>query len=337
MKTENPWFGFLFREWLLFASIAGLASTSIYLRRLPVPSPSEVNVLLLLWCLFVTVKGLENSGLMLRLSRYLDKGRLIPFKLVAATAILSMVVTNDAALIVIVPVTLSLNTSRKDILVILEALAANAGSALTPFGNPQNLFIYWFYGVHPADFVTCIAPFTSFFLAVLLVASLFIKTRNSAGGRPQIPAIARSGYIYGGLFLIVVLCVLRVLPAAVALLVPAFALALDRKALRVDYGLLVTLLCFCILTGNIRVLLASGIMHSGHVFLLSALSSQLISNVPAALLFSRFTTHWKVLLWGTNVGGFGSLVASMANLRSPTRSSSPTWTAPEAERSQSSS
>jgi Na+/H+ antiporter NhaD/arsenite permease-like protein len=104
-------------------------------------------VLFILFVLFVVVKGLQRSGLLLRLSQRIEGGQFIPLKLVIATFCLSMLVTNDVALTVIVPLTLFLNIDRKDVLVILEALAANAGSALTLFGNPQNLFIYWFYQI----------------------------------------------------------------------------------------------------------------------------------------------------------------------------------------------
>ncbi len=314
MKSDNTWGGFILREWLLFASALGLAATSLYLKKLPRFSPSEIEVLFLLWVLFIVVKGLENSGLILRLSRNIEKGRLIPLKLVAMTFILSMVVTNDVALIVVVPLTLALNTSRKDILVILEAFAANAGSALTPFGNPQNLFIYWYYHVTPTDFITSIAPFSLFFLLLLLIASMVIRTQNNNKVRPERAVIGRAAYVYGGSLTAVILTVLRVFPIGTGVLVLAYAIVFDRKVLRIDYGLLFTFLCFFGLAGNIRILLTANLEHAGHIFVLSALSSQVMNNVPAALLFAKFTTQWKALLWGTNVGGFGNIVASFANL-----------------------
>lgn len=314
MKSNNLWFDFLLREWLLSCSVLGLAATSLFLKRPPRFPISELQVLFLLWVMFITVKGLQNSGLILRLSQNIERGRLVPLKLISTTFILSMVVTNDVAVIIIVPLTLSLNTSRKGILVILEAFAANAGSALTPFGNPQNLFIYWFYHVHPLDFITCIAPLSIAFLTLILLSSLVVRTRSDRERQIRKPVTGRAACIYGGMLIVVVLTVLRVLPVAAAALVLIYALLFDRKALRVDYGLLFAFLCFFGLAENIRILLTSRLEHSEHIFLLSAVSSQIMSNVPAALLIAKFTTKWKALLWGTNVGGYGNLVSSFANL-----------------------
>ena len=305
---------FVLKEWLPLASALGLAGTSVYVWRLPEFSPSQMHMLVLLWVLFVTVKGLADTGLVASLSRRLEKGRWIPVKLVAVTFVLSMFVTNDIAVITVVPLTLSMNIRRKDILVILEALAANAGSALTPFGNPQNLFIFWSYGMSSAEFVASIAPFSLFFLGVLLLAAVAVGKGGVRLSETAGPAVRPAAWAYGGLLVVVVLTVLRVLPLAAVAVVPAYALLLDRRALRVDYGLLFAFLCLFGLAGNVKVLLSSSLEHSGHVFVLSAASSQVISNVPAALLFAKFTKHWRALLWGTNVGGFGSLVSSVASL-----------------------
>ncbi len=314
MQSDNPWSDFMLKGWLLLASVLGLAATSLYLKRLPVFAASELEVLFLLGVLFVTVKGLENSGVVMSLARSIEKGRWIPLKLVAATFILSMVVTNDIALIVIVPLTLSLGTNRKDVLIILEALAANAGSALTPIGNPQNLFLYWFYRVDPLEFVTAIAPFSAFFLVLLLLASVAVQTTNNEVSPARSFRIGRAAYVYGGLLLLVILTVFHVVPVAAGALVLVYSLLFDRRSLCIDYGLLLTFFCFFGLAENVRTLLASDLEHSGHIFVLSALSSQIMSNVPAALLFAKFTAQWRALLWGTNVGGFGSLMASFANL-----------------------
>ena len=169
MKQQYSFIGFILKEWLLVASVSGLAVTSVYLNRLPSFSRNDINIIFLLFILLVVVKGLERSRLIQWLSRYIEKGTYLPLKLVLITFSLSMLITNDAALIIVVPLTLSLNANRKDILVILEALAANAGSALTPFGNPQNLFIYWFYKIHPQNFIESIAPFSLTFLLILIL------------------------------------------------------------------------------------------------------------------------------------------------------------------------
>jgi len=315
-STRQTLADFMLKEWLLFVAAAGLVVTSVYLRRFPGFSVEDVEITLLLAMLFISVKGLERSGVILRLSRSIEKGRFLPLKLVCAIFFLSMIVTNDVALIVLVPLTLALNTDRKDILVILEALAANAGSALTPIGNPQNLFIYWFYDVRPGPFIACIAPFSLVFLAVFILASLFLKTsRPESPRQDQEPVRIDSGAFIYGIFLgLVILTVLRIMPVYVAIAVAAYALLFDRKSLRIDYALILTLVGFLGLSENLKTILAVNLADSGHVFILTAISSQVLSNVPAALLFAKFTTHWRALLWGANVGGFGSLVGSLANL-----------------------
>jgi Na+/H+ antiporter NhaD/arsenite permease-like protein len=145
-------------------------------KKLPVCSSQEMEILFILFVLFITVNGLQRSGLMVSVSRRIESGGAVPLKLVLTTFFLSMVLTNDVALIIVVPLTLTLNIKRKDILVILEALAANSGSALTPFGNPQNLFIYWFYGLHAAEFLPVILPLSLVMLIILSLSTIFIKT-----------------------------------------------------------------------------------------------------------------------------------------------------------------
>ena len=317
MKTTSTaliiFINFVQKEWLLASSCVGLILTSLYTDQLPDYSEQEIQVLSILFVLFVTVNGLEKSGLIVRIAQILEKGKAIPTKLVVTTYFLSLLVTNDIALLVIVPLTLSLNINRKDILVILEALAANSGSALTPFGNPQNLYIYWFYEVRPVAFITTIAPFSLTFLGLLILVSFFVRA-NSVTQAIQIQKVSKKSYIYAGLLLIVLLTVFRVLPIYSGIIVILFVLIFDRKSLFVDFSLLFSFLFFFGIANNLKIILASEISHSGHVFLFSALSSQIMSNVPAALLFTKFTSNWQALLWGTNAGGFGSLFGSLANL-----------------------
>ncbi|MCD6496830.1 MAG: hypothetical protein J7M25_00805 [Deltaproteobacteria bacterium] len=296
------------------ASAVGVVVTSVYARHWPSYSFAEWELLFILFALFVSVNGLRSSGAISKISQRIDRGRAIPFKLVVTTFFFSMLVTNDVALVVMVPLTLALNLDRKDLLVIAEALAANAGSALTPFGNPQNLFIYWFYGLGLGPFLATIVPFAAVFLILLVVASLFIKARPVAECPGVSQQVGRLAYVYGILIILVLLTVLHVLPVGTVLLVFLFAVIFDRQALRVDYALLFSFLFFFGLADNLQVVLAARVTHSEHVFLFSALASQVMSNVPATLLFAKFTTNWQALLWGVNVGGFGSLFGSLANL-----------------------
>ena len=313
MKAQEKFIDFVLKEWLLIASGAGFALTSFYMKRVPAYSISEIQVLFILFVLFVTVNGLQKSGVLLRISQSIEKSKVIPLNLVLTTFFLSMVVTNDIALIIIVPLTLSLNMNRKDILVILEVLAANSGSALTPVGNPQNLYIYWFYGIHPDVFIKTIAPFSLVFLGLLIICSFLVKTRSDLQ-RYTVQKINKKAYLYGVSLVVVLLTVFRILPIITGILVIIFVLAFDRKALRIDYALLFSFLCFFGIADNLKTILSTEINHSGHIFLLSALASQVMSNVPATLLFAKFTSNWEALLWGSNAGGFGSLFGSLANL-----------------------
>ena len=313
MKTQEKFIDFVLKEWLLIISGAGFALTSFYIKKLPSYSINELQVLFILFVLFVTLNGLQKSGLFLRISQVIEKGRFIPLKLVLATFFLSMLVTNDIALIVIVALTLTLNINRKDILVILETLAANSGSALSPIGNPQNLYIYWFYGIYPDTFIKTIAPFSFVFLVLLIISSILVKIQNDFQN-DQVQKINKMAYFYGVLLILVLLTVFRVFPVSAGVVVVLFALAFDRKVLRIDYALLFSFLFFFGIADNLKIILSSEISRSGHIFLLSALASQIMSNVPATLLFAKFTSKWQALLWGVSAGGFGSLFGSLANL-----------------------
>ncbi len=314
LKTHLLLLDFVLKEWLLFASAAGLVVTSLYLERVPSYSLDELQFVFLLSVLFVAVRGLERSGLTQWISRILERGRFLSPKLVLVTFVLSMLVTNDVALIIMVPLTLTLDTHRKDMLVILEALSANAGSALTPFGNPQNLFIYWSYGIRPGVFLSEIAPFSVTFLVVLVLASLLLPLKNGGDSAPERTRVRSAAWLYTAFLLVLILAVLRILPVWIAALIIVYAVFFDRKSLKIDFPLLLTFICFFGLAENMKALLPANIEHSGHIFTFSALASQIISNVPATLLFAKFTSQWQALLWGSNVGGFGSLVGSLANL-----------------------
>lgn len=127
-------------------------------------------------------------------------------------------------------------------------------------------------------------------------------------------ALTKRAYVYIGMLVFIVLVVLRVLPLHAGLLVILYVLLFDRRSLRVDYALLATFACFFGFVDNLQMLFSNMLTHSRHVFMLSALLSQVISNVPTALLLADFTEHWQALSWVVSVGGFGSLVASLANL-----------------------
>jgi len=315
MKNGKVFSDFILKEWLLSASVLGVVILSVYLKKIPSLNKDEWETLFILFSLFVAIKGLERSGFFRAFSRRVERGRFVPLKIVLFTFFLSMFLTNDVSLLIVVPTTLLLNLKRKDWLVILEALAANAGSALTPIGNPQNLYIYWFYKIFPLDFVATIAPFSLAFLVILAASGVALGSKKIGEIAPAAEeGNLRHALAYGILLGVIIFSVLRLINIWLGALVFVYALTFDRKSLKIDYSLLLTFLFFFALGENVRELLSAELSDSNHVFLLSALLSQLISNVPTALLFAKFTAQWKALLWGVNVGGFGSLFGSLANL-----------------------
>jgi len=298
----------------LITTISGLLLTSIYLHRLPAYSKTDIEILYILFVLFVVTMGLQKHGVISAIADKLDHGRFIAGKLVTITFFLSMFITNDVALISIVPLTMLLHIKHKEWLIILETLAANAGSALSPFGNPQNLFIYWFYNISFSDFLKTIAPFTALFFFLFLIGSFIIDSKNSPTFYNIQDTLSTSAYVYIGMLLLFILSLLRILPLFIGWGIIFYVLVFDIESLKIDYILLVTFWCFFGFTDNLHILLAGVLSHSHHIFILAVLFSQLISNVPTALLLADFTTHWQALLWGVSVGGFGSLIASLSNL-----------------------
>lgn len=137
MLKVNFWLKRLIKEWLFLSSTIGLIITSIYLKRIPAYTIGDVEILTVIFLFLVVLKGLENTQILTKLAQSTIKGRFIPLKIILLTALLSAFFTNDIALLMLIPLTLSLNIKHKDILVILQAIAANAGSAILPSGNPK--------------------------------------------------------------------------------------------------------------------------------------------------------------------------------------------------------
>lgn len=289
----------------------------------------------ILWSLMVIIQGLKENSVFERIAEKLlakVKGfKQLVLVLVFLCFFSAMLITNDVALITFVPfsIMILINCSKKDAIipvVVLQTVAANLGSMLTPIGNPQNLYLYGLTAMNFVKFVSCMLPYT-LMAAALLIASVMIMKKDDAavfagddfhivkhfGSRIQV-------IIYAVLFVIAILSVLRVIPWQVmSIIVFVIVLGMDLKILlRADYVLLLTFIGFFIFTGNmgripqIHDILMSTV--SGHEFVISVLLSQFISNVPATLMLSGFSENYKELLAGVNVGGLGTLIASMASL-----------------------
>ena len=327
-KKKSSFIEFLKKECVLVIAVT-LAILSSFIS-IPKLSYIDFKVLILLFNLMVVVAAFKELkvldsiaiGLLKKCNTYTS----ISLALVFITFISSMIVTNDVALITFVP--LSIVIARKaniNVLkiVVFQTLAANLGSSFTPMGNPQNLFIYSFYNLSPIDFFKITLPIV--ILAVLCLVLLVFKDKkmNLSLDLEDVKIDnKRDVYLFGGLFLIILLSVFHVIDYKVTFLITiVMVLILNKKLFsQVDYSLLITFIGFFIFVGNISTMdvvknFMEGILNSPKsTFLASVLSSQVISNVPATMLLSGFTNHFKELLLGVNIGGMGTLIASLASV-----------------------
>ena len=289
------------------------------------------NTLLLLFSLMAVMAGLQRLGLFRCLGESLlsrtGTTRQLEGALIFLPFFTSMAVTNDVALITFVPFALEVLklAGREDRLVpvvVLQTIAANLGSMTTPIGNPQNLYLYSHYGLGLGTFFRAMLPLTAGAALLLGCCLLFTRPEPISIPKPASrPAPDRTWLtLYGGLFLLCLGAVAKVIPVwSPAALILLLLLAADRPTLRrVDYCLLLTFLGFFVFVGNLGRMSAFRALFqqilTGHEVLCAVLASQIISNVPAALLLSGFTENGTALLVGTNLGGLGTLIASMASL-----------------------
>lgn len=289
------------------------------------------RTLALLYALMVVVAGLTNAGVFSTMAHVLcvraSSVRAMGAVLVGLCFVTSLFLTNDVTLLTFVPfavVVLSMAGEMKSLawVVVLQTAAANVGSCLTPIGNPQNMYLHSHFNMTMGEFFSATAPtwcFSAVLLAVLCCVILPKKKLSVfLGEAPGLDKKALTLYLV--LFLVCMLVVFRVLtwPVMLGVLV-AVLLVLDRKALlRADFLLLVTFVCFFIFSGNLRRMDAvAQVLQSllqGHEMVVGAAVSQVISNVPAAILLSGFTDNAKALLLGVNIGGLGTPIASLASL-----------------------
>ena len=291
----------------------------------------DFRTLGLLFCLMVVMAGLNNLGIFKFIAeRMLSKvNSTIGLSLILGLLCFfsSMIITNDVALITFVPFTITVlklsNKMNKLIwIVTVETIAANLGSMLTPIGNPQNLYLFSKFNMSMGDFISTILPYALLSL-VLIVASCFFVGRDSLESPKNKTENNFSKLhigIYITLFIIALLTVFRVIPYLVTVAITIIAILIfDRKVItKVDYSLLLTFIFLFIFIGNLGEIkpisdFLKSIINDNEV-LVGVISSQVFSNVPAAILLSKFTENAKDLLVGVNLGGLGTLIASMASL-----------------------
>lgn len=323
---------FIKKEAVLFISLLCAVATLFF-----VPPDNQyigyidLHVLSLLLCLMAVVAGFQKCGIFRCLTyeilRRIKSGKLLGLILVLLPFFSSMLVTNDVALLVFVPFTIGLlaqmNCEKSVVpILVLQTVAANLGSMATPVGNPQNLFLYSEYSLTASEFFSVTLPLTAVSLILLSLASLPVLPKSLGDVTLTQEKIndPKKLIVYTVLFIVCLLTVFRVLHFGVMLgIVVILIFIIDRRVLlKPDFALLATFVCFFVVSGNLgRIEAVNEFLHTlleKNTLLTAVGASQVISNVPAAVLLSGFTEEWRELLEGVNIGGLGTPIASLASL-----------------------
>ena len=290
----------------------------------------DFKTLTCLFCVLAVVCALKNINffymLAQRIVRIFKNARMAVLALVYITFLGSMLIANDMALLTFLPLGLFVlsstgKTRYMAFTFIMQNIAANLGGMLTPFGNPQNLYLYTKFNIPNGEFMSIMAP--PFVLAVVLITLcclIFVKAEPLALPDQKMSVPAGRTAIYMALFALAIAIVFRGIPYWIGLIIiPAVLIFMDRQALKmVDYPLLFTFVFFFVFSGNMARIPAIRSIFSflmeKNTFLFSVASCQVISNVPSAILLSQFTANYRDLLLGVNIGGVGTLIASLASL-----------------------
>jgi di/tricarboxylate transporter len=282
--------------------------------------------------LLLLTKGVENSGALHRMGRWaiarVNTERSAALCLVLAAALLSTLLTNDVALFVVIPLTLGMcriTTLPATRLVVFEALAVNAGSALTPIGNPQNLFLWQLSRAPFGHFVAHMLPLVAVLMGLLLALTIAAFPARPMHVRfdENAPPLDRALLITALLLYLpfLVLADLHQAPWALAALTLILLAVRPRVLPQIDWGLL---LVFILMFIDLRLLAGQSVVRGWmnqldlvqprHLFWAGVGASQIISNVPAAIALAEYSRDWQVIAYGVNIGGFGFMVGSLANL-----------------------
>ena len=290
----------------------------------------DYKTLTCLFCTLAVVCALKNIKffymLAYKIVQLFKTARMSVLALTYITFIGSMLIANDMALLTFLPLGyLVLTTTGKQkymaFTFIMQNIAANLGGMLTPFGNPQNLYLYTKFNIPTGEFMSIMAfPFAVSIALITLCCFIFVKPEPLTLQDEKIKLNPLITVVYLLLFAFSIIIVFRIIPYWLGLIIiPAVLLIMDRKALQmVDYPLLLTFVFFFIFAGNMSRIegvrnLFSALLEKS-TLLFSVISCQCISNVPSAILLSQFTGDYKHLLLGVNIGGVGTLIASLASL-----------------------
>lgn len=289
----------------------------------------DYKTIVSLFCMLLVICALRN----IMFFRILAKKIITIFKstrsaisaLIFITYFSSMLIANDMALITFLPLGYYvLNSTKKDkymmFTFIMQTIAANLGGMITPFGNPQNLFLYNYFNIPTLEFFSIMWIPTLVSVLLILICCFFIKKEPlDVDDYPIKKLNVKKSIIYFIMFIYSIIIVFRVVPYWTGLLFIPIMLILDRKALlNVDYCLLLTFVMFFIFAGNMARIPAVNnffeLLLSKNVLITGVLSCQIISNVPSSILLSSFTNDYAPLLVAVNIGGCGTLISSLASI-----------------------
>ena len=289
----------------------------------------DYKTLTCLFCVLAVVCALKNENFFFVMARkivqHFNNIRMSILALVYITFIGSMLIANDMALLTFLPLGyLVLTATGKEkymaFTFIMQNIAANLGGMLTPFGNPQNLYLYSAFDISNTEFFSIMLPPFVVSVTLITVCCLFVKPEPLRLKEETVVMHKHKIVLYLALFILSIAIVFRGIPYWIGLIViPPVLFFADRKALKmVDYPLLLTFVFFFVFAGNMARIdvirnFMSMLMEKG-TLLFSELSCQCISNVPSAILLSQFTENYADLLIGVNIGGVGTLIASLASL-----------------------
>lgn len=290
----------------------------------------ELKTLMSLFCMLAVVAGLKNTNIFELVSRKLiglfKTRRAVIYSLIFGTFFFDMIVANDMSLITFLPLTyIVLHSTNNDeylgITFILQTIAANMGGMVTPYGNPQNLYLYSYYDIPVKEFFGVLLVQFIVIVFMLCIAGFFIKNEPlKLENNEKIDIDKKRLYVYIVLFFMVILSIFRVIPHVITLItVIITVLIADRKRFKyVDYALLATFCVFFVFSGNIaRITVIQKFIAkivTKNTLLAGIISCQFISNVPTAIFISKFTNNYSDLLVAVNVGSLGIIISSLASL-----------------------
>lgn len=330
-KIKDGVIGFVKKEVVLSVAIVAMIITMFFV---PIDKEYveyfEYKTLIALFCMLAVVAGLKSTNIFELVSKKLiglfKTRRAVIYCLVYGTYLFDMIVANDMSLITFLPLTyLVLHKTNNDkylaFTFIMQTIAANMGGMITPYGNPQNLYLFSFYEIAIPEFFKALLLQSITVAVMLFVCVLFVKNEPlTLKNEEKFEIKKKELAVYAILFVIVILSIFRVVPHVVTLaLVILAVLIVDRKRFKyVDYALLATFCVFFVFSGNMARIDAVkeliSVIVEKNTLIAGVVSCQFISNVPTAIFLSKFTQNWQDLLIAVNIGSLGIIISSLASL-----------------------